>query len=244
MTLIWILSATALVSVLSLVGIFTFGIKTKIFDKILVLLVGFAAGSMIGGAFLHLLPEAIEQCECTDAFFYALGGFTVFFLLERYFYWRHCHDGVCDVHTFTYMNLVGDGLHNFIDGLIIAASFMVSIKLGLITTLAVIFHEIPQEIGDFGILVYGGFSKAKALFFNFLCALAAILGATIGYALSSVTKGASVFLIAFTAGGFIYIAASDLIPELHKQKSTKRANAAFVAFILGISLMALLRLVG
>lgn len=244
MTLVWILSATVLVSVISLIGIFTLGIKTKIFDKILVLVVGFAAGGLIGGAFLHLLPEAVEKCEATTVFFYAVIGFTGFFLMERCLYWRHCHDGVCDIHTFTYLNLIGDGVHNFIDGLIIAASFMADLKLGIVTTLAVIFHEIPQEIGDFGILVYGGFSKSRALLFNFLCALAAVLGALIGYLLSNITESISLFLISFTAGGFIYIAASDLIPELHKQKDAKRANLAFITFIFGLVFMALVRLVG
>lgn len=243
MTLLWILSATILVSLISLVGIFSFGIKTKTLDKILVLLVGFAAGGLIGGAFLHLLPEAIEQYGCEGVFFYALAGFTVFFLMERYFYWRHCHHGVCDVHTFTYLNLIGDGVHNFTDGLIIAASFMTDFKLGIVTTLAVMFHEVPQEMGDFGILVYGGFSKARALLFNFICALFAILGAFLGYFLSGITEGISIFLISFTAGGFIYIAASDLIPELHKQKDTRRANMAFVTFILGLIFMMLARLI-
>lgn len=244
MTFLWILSATVLVSVISLVGIFTFGIKTKILDKILILLVGFAAGGLIGGAFLHLLPEAIEERGCNIVFFYALVGFTVFFLMERYLYWRHCHNGTCDVHMFTYLNLIGDGVHNFTDGLIIAASFMTDFKLGVVTTLAVVFHEVPQEMGDFGILVYGGFSKTRALFYNFLCALSAILGAIIGYILSSITENISVFLISFTAGGFIYIAASDLIPELHKQKENRRANVAFVAFVLGLVFMMLAKVVG
>lgn len=241
MTLLWILSATILVSLLSLVGVFTFGIKSKAFDKILIFFVGFAAGSLIGGAFLHLLPEAIEACGCNQAFFYALIGFTAFFLMERCLYWRHCHDGVCEIHTFTYLNLIGDGVHNFTDGLIIAASFVVDFRLGLVTTLAVIFHEVPQEIGDFGILVYGGFSKKKALLFNFLCSLAAILGALIGYMLSNIAGNISLFLVPFTAGGFIYIAASDLIPELHKQKDAKRANLAFITFIMGLFFMALMR---
>ena len=244
MTLIWILSSTVLVSLISLIGIFTFGIKTKILDKILILLVGFAAGGLIGGAFLHLLPEAIERCGCSLVFFYALIGFTIFFLMERYLYWRHCHEGVCDIHTFTYLNLIGDGVHNFTDGLIIAASFVTDLKLGIVTTLAVIFHEVPQEMGDFGILVYGGFSKRKALSFNFICALGAILGAVVGYILSGITENISLFLVSFTAGGFIYIAASDLIPELHKQKDIKRANIAFIAFILGLIFMALAKIMG
>jgi len=240
-TLIWILSATILVSLISLIGIFTLGMKTKVFDNILVLLVGFAAGGLIGSAFLHLLPEAVEKRGCNFVFLFALIGFTIFFLMERYFYWRHCHEGVCDIHTFTYLNLIGDGLHNFMDGLIIAASFATSFKLGTVTTLAVIFHEIPQEIGDFGILVYGGLSKSRALLFNFICALTSVLGAIVGYILSSVIGDISIFLISFTAGGFIYIAASDLIPELHKEKNIRRANAAFIAFILGLIFMVLIK---
>lgn len=242
MILIWILSATTLVSLISLVGILTFGLATEVFDKILFLLVGFAAGGLIGGAFLHLLPEAIEQGGGDLVFLYTLIGFTFFFLMERYLYWRHCHEGVCDIHAFTYLNIIGDGIHNFTDGLIIAAGFMTDLKLGIVTTLAVIFHEIPQEIGDFGILVYGGFSKRKALFFNFVCALTAILGSLLGYILSNIT-GISLILISLTAGGFIYIAASDLIPELHRQKNTKRANMAFLAFILGVTFMGLTRMV-
>lgn len=243
MTLIWILSATALVSLISLIGILTFGIKTSIFDRISILLVGFAAGALIGGAFLHLLPEAIEQVDANIVFSHALIGFVIFFLMERYLYWRHCHNGVCDIHTFTYLNLVGDGIHNFTDGIIIATSFATDIKLGIITTMAVIFHEVPQEMGDFGILVYGGFSKQRALLFNFLSALTAVAGAVVGYALSNITESTSLFFISFTAGGFIYIAASDLIPELHKQKSIKRANVAFVAFILGLVFMALAKFI-
>ncbi|MDA7857998.1 ZIP family metal transporter [bacterium] len=241
MTLIWILSATILVSLISLIGIFTIGVKKEFFDKILVLLVGFAAGGLIGSAFLHLLPEATKQCESDIVFLYAAIGFTTFFLMERYLYWRHCHEGACDIHIFTYLNLIGDGVHNFTDGLIIAASFVADFKLGIVTTLAVIFHEIPQEMGDFGILVYGGFKKSKALFFNFICALFSILGAIIGYFLANITGNVLLFLISFTAGGFIYIAGSDLIPELHKQKSAKRANIAFITFVLGIVFMALTR---
>ena len=153
MVFVWIISAVVLVSAISLIGVFTFGIKSKVFDKILFLLIGFAAGGLIGGAVLHLLPEAIEAQESRFVFLYALIGFTAFFLMERYFHWRHCHEGKCDIHAFTYLNIIGDGAHNFVDGLVIAASFMTDIKLGVVTTLAVIFHEIPQEMGDFAILV-------------------------------------------------------------------------------------------
>ncbi|MFH1855964.1 MAG: ZIP family metal transporter [Candidatus Omnitrophota bacterium] len=244
MTLLWILGATIIVSLISLIGIVTLSIKTNIFDRLLVLMVGFAAGALIGGAFLHLLPEALEKGEPGAVFFNALCGFTLFFLMERYLYWRHCHSGKCEIHPFTYLNLIGDGIHNFTDGLIIAASFVTDFKLGVITTIAVIFHEIPQEISDFGILVYGGMSKKRALLCNFLCALTAVVGAVIGYVISSVTQNISLFLISFTAGGFIYIAASDLIPELHKQTDSRRANMAFVAFIAGLVFMTLTKMLG
>lgn len=239
MTLIWILAATMLVSVISLVGALTIWLNKKIFDKILILIVGFAAGTLIGGAFLHLLPEAMEHAKSEQVFLYALIGFTLFFVMERYFHWRHCHEGVCDIHAFTYLNLFGDGIHNFVDGLVIAASFVTDFRLGVVTTFAVIFHEVPQEMGDFAILLYGGFTRTRALFFNFLCSLAAIFGAITGYALSNIIGNVSIFLISFTAGGFIYIAASDLIPELHRQKSPRRANIALLTFIFGLLFMAL-----
>ena len=243
MTFLWIICATLIVSIISLVGIFTFGIKTKIFDKILILLVSFAAGSLIGSAFLHLLPEAVLLDTSGVVFFYALIGFTCFFIMERYFHWRHCHEGVCDVHAFTYLNLFGDGMHNFVDGMIIAASFVADFRLGIVTTIAVVLHEVPQEMGDFGILVYGGFSKTKALIANFICAAMAIIGAILGYVLSNITESILPFLLSFTAGGFIYIGASDLIPELHRQKDDKRANMAFITFILGLIFMVVVKVI-
>lgn len=240
MTLLWIISATLLVSIISLIGITTLSLKKEILDRILLLLIGFAAGGLIGGAFLHLLPEALEHGH-ENIFLYVIIGFTVFFIFERYFFWRHCHNGVCDIHSFAYLNLLGDGLHNFTDGIIIGVSFTVGLKFGVITTLAIIFHEIPQEIGDFGVLVYGGFNRIKALFYNFLCALTAILGGVSGYLLSERIINLSVYLTPIIAGGFIYIAASDLIPELHRQKDTKKANLALITFLLGILFMFLIR---
>ena len=162
----------------------------------------------------------------------------LFFLMERYFHWRHCHDQDCHVHAFSYLNLFGEAFHNFIDGLAIAASFIISIKLGIITTLAIILHEIPKELGNFGVLIYGGFSRQKALFYNFISALMAIIGALTGYLISDFTQGFSNFIMPLTAGGFIYIAMSDLIPEVHKESNQKRATGAFIAFLLGIVFMA------
>lgn len=239
MILVWILASTFLVSLISLIGIFTLAIKDNLLQKILFGFIGFSAGALIGGAFLHILPEALEKAKSTVVFYYLILGIALFFLMEKYLHWRHCHNGVCEIHAFTYLNLVGDGFHNFIDGMVIAASFIVSLKLGIVTTLAVILHEIPQELGDFGVLVYGGFSKQKALVYNFIFSVMAIFGAIIGYFISDFAKGFSNFILPLTAGGFIYIASSDLIPEIHKENNLRRSNLAFIAFLLGIILMAL-----
>jgi zinc and cadmium transporter len=243
-TIWWILGSTSLVSLISLIGVATLSLKKKLLNKILLVLVGFSAGGLMGGAFLHLLPESFDALDATTASLVLLFGFSLFFVLERILRWRHCHEGKCDIHAFTYLNLVGDGIHNFIDGLIIAASYIVAIPLGIATTIAVIFHEIPQEIGDFGVLVYGGFTVRRALCYNFLSAVTAIVGAVVGYALSGYFAGALPLLLPFAAGGFIYIASSDLIPELHKELNIVKAMVSFVFFLIGIGLMWLLLVVG
>ncbi|MGB9613252.1 MAG: ZIP family metal transporter [Candidatus Margulisiibacteriota bacterium] len=237
MALIWIIFSTLIISLLSLIGIITLTLKEQTSKQILLLLVGFSAGALAGGAFLHLIPEALEKLQSTATFIYVLLGFSLFFLMERFLKWRHCHEGKCDIHAFTYLNLFGDGLHNFIDGLVIAASFVAGIPLGITTSIAVASHEIPQELGDFGVLVYGGFQPAKALFYNLLSALTAVLGGVVGFYLSESIAGLATALLPITAGGFIYIAASDLIPELHKEKDHNKANLAFVLFLLGILFM-------
>lgn len=242
MILAWILVSTFVVSLISLIGVFTLAIKEGLLRKIIFSLIAFSAGALIGGAFLHILPEVLNKNRSEIVFTYVIVGLVLFFMMERYFYWRHCHSGVCDVHAFTYLNLIGDGFHNFMDGMVIAASYMVSLKLGFVTTLAVIFHEIPQELGDFGVLVYGGFSKQKALIYNFISALSAMAGAVIGYFVSDFALGFSNFILPLTAGGFIYIATSDLIPEIHKETNAQRSILAFIAFLSGIVFMALVKL--
>ncbi len=243
MTLLWILGSTFAVSLISLIGVFTFMIKENLLRKVLFYLVGFSAGALIGGAFLHILPEVLEETPSMTVFAFLICGIVLFFMMERYFYWRHCHEkGACPVHSFTYLNLVGDAFHNFLDGMIIAASFVASPQVGMITTLAVIFHEIPQELGDYGVLVYGGFSKTKALVCNFASALAAIAGALIGYFLADSSKQFIPVILSLTAGGFIYIATSDLIPEIHKESDIRKSTLAFVAFLSGIAFMALTKL--
>jgi len=161
--------------------------------------------------------------------------------MEKFLYWRHCHEEKCPVHTFAYLNLIGDGIHNFIDGMLIAASFILSYDLGVATTLAVIFHEIPQEIGDFGVLIYGGFTKRKALAYNFVSALTAVAGALITYYLAYI-QGVEHFLVPFAAGGFIYIAATDLMPELHKKSHAIESIIQLSAILAGIGLMSALKI--
>jgi len=239
------IGASVIVSLISLVGIFNLLLNEKLLNKILIILIGFSTGGLIGGAFLHLLPEAMEKRKnSSDIFGFVIVGFILFFILEKYLYWRHCHKGEkCDVHVgmFTYLNLIGDGIHNFIDGLVMGASFFIDIKIGITTTFAIILHEIPQELGDFGVLVYGGFNKSKALFYNFLSAITAIIGTIVGYYISNKVESITVFLLPFAAGGFIYIASCDLIPELHKQKDLKISNISIIFFILGILFMYLVK---
>jgi len=238
MTLIYILGATLLVSLISLLGI-VFLLTKKKLDKLLLIFVSFAAGGLIGGAFLHLLPEAISIG--TSALIYVIIGIIIFFILEKFLYWHHCHKKNCKEHGFTYLNLIGDGMHNFIDGIIIAASFITSIPIGIATTFAIIFHEIPQEIGDFAILVYGGFSKMKALFFNFISAITAMLGAVLTYFFSTAIEGMVPILISFAAGGFIYIAMADLIPEMKKERKLSTSSIQFASLLIGIGIMFLLK---
>jgi zinc and cadmium transporter len=247
MLLAYIIGSVILVSAVSLVGIATLVLQPKLLERILFALVSFAAGAMLGVSFLDLLPEAVERAP-NGVFPAVLAGIVIFFALETFLYWYHCHSGRCERHAhvrhtvmpLTYLNLIGDGIHNFIDGIIIATSYLVSVPLGIVTTLAVIFHEIPQEIGDFGILVYGGFSRMRALVYNFLSAVTAILGAVLTYFFSSAFEHFTEWMVPFAAGGFIYIAAVDLLPELHQTQRFKKSLMQLIFFLLGIGVMWLL----
>ena len=236
----YIILATFIVSLISLIGIFFIRMKDANLDKFIEYLVSFAVGGLLGGAFFHLLPESMESKEPL-MFTYVLSGIIIFFLIEKILHWRHCHKGQCDAHIFTYLNLIGDGVHNFIDGTIIAASFVTDVRLGIVTTFAVAAHEIPQEIGDFGILVYGGFSKAKALRYNLLSALTAMAGAIIAYFTIHQIVWLKSFLVPFTAGGFIYIALVDMIPELHKKAKGGKIAVQLITILIGLLLMWLLK---
>ncbi len=245
-TLAYIIITTILISLVSFIGIFTLALKEKVLNKILLFLVSLSAGALMAGAFLHLIPEAIEKSIYEheghmkiplEIFIFVIVGFILFFIIEKVLHWRHCHKESCDIHTFHYMNLIGDSVHNFIDGLILAASYVTSIELGITTTFAIVAHEIPQEIGDFGVLIYGGFKKKKAIILNFIIAATAIIGGIIGFIISRAIDDATIFLLPFAAGGFIYIAATDLIPEIKKELDYKKYLITLIIFIFGILLM-------
>lgn len=234
-----------IVSLLSLIGIFTLGIKNERLRTILVYLISFSAGALFGDVFIHLLPELVEESFSLQTSLTILAGIIVFFILEKFVHWQHCHMPTNDkhVHPFAYTSLVGDALHNFIDGAIIAGSYLVSVPAGIATTIAVALHEIPQEIGDFGILLHAGFSKKKALLMNFASALFALLGAGLVLWLGNSIDGLIEILIPVAIGGFLYIAGSDLIPELHKHSHHLRNSfLQLLAFIAGIAVMAALLL--
>jgi len=242
--LFFIITSTFLISLASLVGVFTFSIKEKVLSKFLLLLISLSAGALMGGAFLHLLPEASEKLHGENMYLIVLFSFALFFIIEKLLHWRHCHKRNCEVHTFGYMNLFGDAIHNFIDGLVIAATFLIDVKLGIVTSFAIALHEIPQEIGDFGVLLYSGCSRKKALFSNFLVAATAVLGGVIGYFASFQIENMTSYLLPFTAGGFIYIAASDLMPEIRKETSLKKSMLSFGVFLVGILIMFLVKFIG
>ena len=246
--IIWIYSILSVVtiSLLSFIGILGIGIKADKMKKIIIPLVSFAAGALLGDVFIHLLPEISEDTGfTTQVSLNILLGIVISFIMEKVIAWRHCHTPLDKnhVHRFAYMNLIGDALHNLIDGLIIGSSYLVSIPVGIASTIAIILHEIPQEIGDFGVLIHGGFSRKKALLYNFLTALTAIIGTIAALLLSNIVGNMTQFLIPFAAGTFIYIAGADLIPELHKDDSTKSGIIQTIAFVAGILVMTTLLLV-
>ena len=239
---VWIYSLVSviIVSLISLIGIFTLTIKHERLKTILIYLISFSAGALFGDAFIHLLPELIKEQGLTIiSALSILFGILIFFILEKFVHWQHCHMPVSShhIHPFAYMNLVGDSLHNFIDGLVIAASYLVSIPVGIATTSAVLLHEIPQEIGDFGVMLHGGLSKTRALLLNFLTALTAVIGVIIGLSLNNFVENIQLFILPIAIGGFIYIAGSDLIPELHKETDIKRSIIQIITFILGVLIM-------
>lgn len=239
------LGAVGVVSLVSLVGALTLVLAPRLLSRILLVLISFAAGALLGDAFIHLLPEISESERGFDlaASLAVLAGITGFFLLEKVLHWHHAHFPSEEVvHPVATSNLVGDGLHNFVDGAIVAGSFLASPELGLATTIAVALHEIPQELGDFAILVHAGVKPRRALLLNFLTGLAAVAGGVATLLLESV-GGLVHVLLPFSAGAFVYIASTDLIPELHKEPEPGKSFVQALALVVGIGIMAALTLV-
>ena len=234
-TLTWIILVTLINGFLAFAGALFLFLSKKNLNKILIYLVAFTTGSLLGGAFFHFIPESLEKLSLFTTIIITIFGFILFLLLEKFLHWHHCHDGKCDKHPYTYLLLYGDGIHNFIDGLIIAGSFIISIPFGIVTSFLIIAHELPQEISDFGVLVYGGFTKGKALLYNFISQLTAVLGGILGYLFLPLDK--AIFLLPLAAGGFLYIAISDLIPEIFKEKDPKKIMINLLFIIAGLSVL-------
>lgn len=234
-----------LISIISILGITIFFTKDKHLPNILLFLISFSAGALLGDAFIHLLPESFETSGSMLVSISVITGILCFFILEKFIHWRHCHLPTTKEHKhpLAAMNLVGDAFHNFLDGIIIATSYVISIPLGITTTIAVLLHEIPQEVGDFGVLVYAGYSKKKALLMNFLISLTAIVGGLVGLLLSNSIAAFSGIMVSFTAGGFIYIATSDLIPEMKKETAINKTILQLLGIVLGIGIMLLMMLI-
>lgn len=239
---IWLysLSSVFIVSLISLIGIVVLVISGNLLNRIIFILVSLAVGGLLGDAFIHLLPEAFESFDNPLlVYLYAAVGFLVFLVLEKFLHWHHHHDdeeGV-HIHPVGYINIISDGLHNFIDGILIGVSYLISLPVGIATTLSVVMHEIPQEIGDFGILIKAGFSRGKALLINFVTAIMAIAGTVLALILGDKAQQFAQIAVPLTAGGFIYIAVIDLLPELYKEKKPHKVLLQTLAIFSGVLIM-------
>ncbi|MGH0036540.1 MAG: ZIP family metal transporter [Myxococcota bacterium] len=238
----WIFLSGLLMSAIALVGSLTLLLEAATLRRIVMPLVAFAAGSLLGGAFFHMLPAALGEADgAPTVFLWVLTGFVVFFALEQFLHWHHCHRASSDCKKpLTYLILLGDGLHNFLGGLGIAGVFLIDIRLGVAAWLAAAAHEVPQELGDFGVLIHGGWRKSTALLLNLLSGLTFLVGGLVAYAASARLDVA--FLVPFAAGNFIYIGASDLVPEVNKHRDVGANLVHFASFVAGIALLWIIRL--
>lgn len=233
-----------LVSLISLVGVFSLSLKEDILKKYINFFISLAIGALLGDAFIHIIPEAFEsKLGFNLSSILIIVGILLFFIIEKFIHWHHHGEDKNEEHIHPVGKLVlfTDGFHNLIDGAIIGASFLVSIPIGIATTIAVILHEIPQEIGDFAVLIHSGYGKKRALWLNFISAFASVFGLIIVFIFGNIIENIALFFIPIAAGGFIYIAIADLIPELHKTKNIKHSIIQLGIIILGVlSMLALL----
>ena len=237
------------VSLISLVGIAAISLSERRVGQMIFVSVSLAAGAMFGDAFIHILPESFATPDrATKTSTSVLLGILTFFVLEKFLRWRHAHEFEGEsqrtIEPVGYLNLFADATHNLIDGMLVGAAYSVSVSVGLATTIAIILHEIPQELGDFGVLINAGFSRARALVFNLLSGLLAIVGAIVSLLASHSVVSFSEFMLPFTAGGFIYIAGCDLLPKLQKERKPLKSGVQLAALVLGVGLMYLLTLIG
>ena len=231
------LIAVTVASLIALIGVVTLFFTKKSIDRFTSSLIAISTGALLGAAFFDLIPESVEALNIEQTSIYILAGIIIFFAIEKLLFWYHCHDGKCESHVpLPYMILFGDIFHTFLDGVIVAAAFIVDTSLGIVTTFAIIMHEVPHELSDFFVLIYGGFSRTKALFANLLVAFAHYVGVFAAFVLAIRSEEAIPFLIPFAAGGFIYIAVADLIPELHKDIGIKKAFIQLTLMLLGVVL--------
>lgn len=238
MTLFLIIVFSLMMSAIAFIGGITLFLSEDNFNKIILPLVSLAAGTLLGGAFFHLLPTSIEHVGNINKVYYSLAaGFVILFIFEQFLNWHHCHLSPLKHKPVSYSILAADGIHNFIGGLSVGSAFVIDIKLGIITWLVAVLHEVPQELGDFGILIHSGWQRKSALLFNFISALTFPTGAIIAYFISNYDVNA--LILAFAAGNFIYIASSDLIPQLC-HKNTFIQIMQFLLFIMGLIIMSII----
>lgn len=255
MTLILSISSAIIVSLVSVVAIVPLLLKKKISERLLLFLLSLSVGVLLSIVFIDFVPELLAHSYTIGTVLYIIGGFLLMFIVEKFVHSHHHHhdkeihhhdhdhdhDVECHVHGHAYhlapLNLLGEGFHNFIDGLVIAGSYAVSVPLGIGATISIVLHEIPMEVADFGILLYAGLSKTKALIFNFFSALFAILGVIVGYVLIEKISGATGIILAIAAGNFLYIAASSLVPQLHRHHGVKDTVLHVFAILLGVGII-------
>lgn len=242
-TFLWILFGGIAMSALALVGSVTLILRESTLQKLLLPLVSFAAGSMVGGALFHMIPASLVSMSVRTTFGWVALGFLLFFALEQFLHWHHGHREYGDgKRPLTYLILIGDGLHNFLGGIAIAGVFLVDVRLGIAAWIAAAAHEVPQELGDFGVLVHGGWKKRTALLFNLLSGLTFLVGGLLAYVASLQVDVR--WLVPLAAGNFLYIGASDLVPEVNKARSLGASLLHFVIFAAGLGLLYALAAVG